>query len=345
LAKKRRPSKTQKRRLLACLEEPAERLISPNTVLKWSRMLQAAFHRVNRSAGKKCVRGVVPEAKLLTENPWAQFTWIEGTEKEIQHFDADELLGFLSYLEERWQGVPAALLATKVLLWSCCRKAEVAGLKWGAGRVLTSERRVVLASECSLTADCCVAVQGKPIVAAEVHFEVIGKWGVERWFRIPEPLYRELLAHRTDSPFVFAAYSKQITTVHGENLGCLKKIRPEFDPSNFGRWLYERVKDWAVIQSRADAYLHIFRKTGLQFTHDGEEEEVSKRVADDAGVSEAVLLGSYVKPKLWRKSNRTFGRLLASLPPTVASRYGYVEDERSRLDRQLAPNGFLGHDH
>jgi hypothetical protein len=105
------------------------------------------------------------------------------------------------------------------------------------------------------------------------------------------------------------------------------------------------VKDWAVIQSRADAYLHIFRKTGLQFTHDGEEEEVSKRVADDAGVSEAVLLGSYVKPKLWRKSNRTFGRLLASLPPTVASRYGYVEDERSRLDRQLAPNGFLGHDH
>src|SRR5205807_1893193 len=73
---KRRPSKTQQRRLLAGRAEPAERLISPNTVLKWSRTLQAAFQRVNRSAGKKCVRGVVAEAKLITENPWAQFTWI-----------------------------------------------------------------------------------------------------------------------------------------------------------------------------------------------------------------------------------------------------------------------------
>jgi hypothetical protein len=334
-SKKRRLSKTQKRRLLAGQEEPTERLIRPNTVLKWSRMLQAAFNRVNRSAGKKCVRGVVPVAKLLRENPWAQFTWIEGTEKEIQHFDTGELLGFLSYLEERWQGVPVALLATKVLLWSCCRKTEVAGLKWEGGRVFTNERQVVLASECSLTADHCVAVQGKPAVVAEVHFEVVGKWGVERWFRIPQPLFRELLANRTDSPFVFAAYSEQIATVHAENVGCLKKIRPDFDLKNFGRWLYERMKDWAVTQPRGDAYLHIFRKTGLQFTHDGEEEEVSKRVADDAGVSEAVLLGSYVKPKLWRKSNRTFRRLLASLPPAVASRYGHIEDERTRLERQL----------
>ena len=145
-----------------------------------------------------------------------------------------------------------------------------------------------------------------------------------------------MLAHRTDCPFVFAAYSEQITTVHAGNVGCLKKIRPDFDPSYFGRWLYERVKDWAVTPTRRDAYLHIFRKTGLQFTHDGEEEEVSKRVADDAGVSEAVLIGSYVKPKLWRKSNRTFRRLLASLPPAVASKYGHVEDERARLERPLA---------
>jgi hypothetical protein len=88
-------------------------------VLKWLRTLHAAFQRINRSAGRKCVRGVVPEGKLLTENPWAQFTWIEGTKKEIQHFDADELIGFLKYLKEQWQGVPVALLATQVMLWSC----------------------------------------------------------------------------------------------------------------------------------------------------------------------------------------------------------------------------------
>jgi hypothetical protein len=115
----------------------------------------------------------------------------------------------------------------------------------------------------------------------------------------------------------------------------LKKIRPDFDPNNFGRWLFERVKDWAVTQPRGDVYLHIFRKTGRQFTHDGEEEETSKRVADDVGVSEAVLLGHYVKPKLWEKSNRTFRSLLTSLPPAVASRYGYIEGEYARLERQL----------
>src|SRR5262249_6534307 len=43
--------------------DEAER-ISPNTVLKWSRALQAAFQRANRNAGKKCVRGVVPQSKL-----------------------------------------------------------------------------------------------------------------------------------------------------------------------------------------------------------------------------------------------------------------------------------------
>jgi hypothetical protein len=123
--------------------------------------------------------------------------WIE---KEIQHFDADELLGFLRYLEEWWQGVPVALLATKVVLWSCCRKSEVAGLTWEVGRVFTSDHQVVSASDCSLTAERCFSVQVKPVVIAESHFEIVGKWGVERWFRIPEPLYRELLARKNGQP-------------------------------------------------------------------------------------------------------------------------------------------------
>ena len=307
LPKKGRLSKTRQRQLLAGKEETDEQNISPNTVLKWSRMLQASFERVNQNAGKKCVRGVVPEKKLLSTNPWRQFTWIEGTETPIQHFDADELLSILSYLEQKWPKVPVAVIAIKMLLWSCCRKLEVAGLKWVNLR----------------------------LVEKQVHFEIVGKWGVERWFRIPELLYEQLLMYKTDSPFVFAAYVDQINEVHAGNPGCLKKIRHEFTATNYGRWLYERVKDWAATQPRDMSYLHIFRKTSLQFSHDGED-EVSKRVASDAGVSESVLLSHYVKPKLWRKSNRTFRRLLASLPPTVASRYGYAEDERALLERQLS---------
>ena len=45
-------------------------LLSPNTVLKWSRSLMAAFERANRNAARRrCVRGVVEVGKLLTSNP------------------------------------------------------------------------------------------------------------------------------------------------------------------------------------------------------------------------------------------------------------------------------------
>jgi len=149
--------------------------ISPNTVLKWSRCLQSSFERANRSAGKKCVRGVVDDGKLLTSNPWTQFTWIEGTKAAIRQFDGDELLGLLGHLDAAWGGVPVASAAIKVFLWSGCRKLEIAGLTWDMLRA----------------------------VGEEVHFEVVGKWGVERWFRIPGRLHRRPLRlrrlHRADT--------------------------------------------------------------------------------------------------------------------------------------------------
>lgn len=169
-------------------------------------MRQSAFERANRLAGKKCVRGVVDEKKLLIANPWTQFTWIEGREKTFRHFDAGEFCSFLEFLDQNWSGVPVASLAAKMLLWSCCRKSEIAGLRWDDLRLMGSE----------------------------VHFEVEGKWGVERCFRIPRPLYEGLLTHRCESPFVFGAYTRQIASVHAENPGCLQKIKEEFAPGILG---------------------------------------------------------------------------------------------------------------
>ncbi len=93
--------------------------------------------------------------------------------------------------------------------------------------------------------------------------------------------------------------------------------------------------EWSESHPDGKAYVHVFRKTALQMALDGEEEEASHKVAKDAGVTEGVLLGHYAIPKLWRKSNRTYNRILTSLLPEVAQRYGYVEDEWVRLDRQL----------
>jgi integrase len=282
--------------------------LSPNTVLKWSRSLLAAFERANRNAGRKCVRGVVGEKRLLMSNPWSQFTWIDGLARPKRRFTGEELLSLLDHLETSWSGVGVGPVAAKVFLWSGCRKSEIAGLTW------EMERKV----------------------GREVHFEIVGKHGVRRWFRIPEAVHRELLAVKTDSQFVFAAYSDQIQQVHQDRPGTLKKIRREFDSENFADWFYRRVKEWSEGSPNGRAYVHHFRKTTLQQARRGED--INRRVAEDARVGEAVMMTSYVTEEdeeLRHRSNRTFWRIVASLPLDVARRYGYVESATDRLEQQL----------
>ena len=102
------------------------------------------------------------------------------------------------------------------------------------------------------------------IVSGEYHFHVVAKWGIEKWFRIPEAVYRELLAFRTDSPFVFAACMDQLRRFHAHNPNWLRSIGDEFSPVNFGRWIYSRVKDWSATNPKGKAFVHVFRKTTLQ---------------------------------------------------------------------------------
>ncbi|OAI41509.1 hypothetical protein AYO40_00300 [Planctomycetaceae bacterium SCGC AG-212-D15] len=263
--------------------------LSANTILKWSRSLQAAFERANRNAGRrKCVRGVVDVEKLLTANPWNQFNWIGGVQQPIRQFDSEELLALLTFLETEWKDVPLGALAAKVFLWSSARRLEVAGLQWFQVRV----------------------------AANEYHFQIIGKWGVERWFRLPEALYQELLAYRTDSPFVFADYNEQIRRRHADKPGTVKKITEEFEPKNFGRWFYERIKEWSQSSAKGRAFVHVFRKTTLQHARRGED--INRQVAADARVGESVLMTNYVKEtdeEMRQRSNRTFNRIMASLSP------------------------------
>jgi integrase len=284
--------------------------VSPNTVLKWSRALQAAFERANRHAGKKCVRGVVPEAKLLISNPWNQFDWIEGRDKPIRQFDAKEIISLLDYVESRWAGVTVAPLMAKVFLWSACRQQEVAGLKW------SSLRRA----------------------GEEVHFEVVGKWGVERWFRIPFSLYRELEVIRTESSFVFAAYTGQLRRFHERNSRSdnARRVRKEFKPMCLGDWFADRVDDWSASLPNGHAHTHVLRKTTLQYARAGED--VNRQVATDARVGESVMMTSYVKEtdeQQRQASNRTFARILASLPANLAQRCGYVEQPSGSLEESL----------
>ena len=284
--------------------------IRANTVVKWSRVLQAAFQRANRNAGRKCVRGVVSADKLLTENPWMQFTWIAGEDRPIRQFDHNELLSLLDYFERKWAGISVAVLLAKMCLWSQCRRMEITSLTWPQLKN----------------------------VGTEYHFEVVGKWGVEKWFRIPESLYRELLAIKTDSPYVFAAYVPQLRQFYerSHNPWRINMVGAEFNPVNLGDWFHERLVDWSENMPSGRATAHVFRKTSLQYALSGES--ASSRVAADARVSEAVLLRHYAKvtdPERRVQSNRTFARIVASLDPEVAARYGQIPINTDELERRL----------
>ena len=284
--------------------------LSPNTVRKWIVALQAAFDRANRNARKKCVRGVVSESKLLTDNPWTQFTWIKGTQKPIRHFDLDELRGLIEWFAAEWSSVSVAQAFIKVSLWSWARRSEVSNLKW------SDERRIE--SEC--------------------HFRSEGKWGVVKWFRIPGKLRDELEGLRCDSDFIFGDFPRQLREHHRQYRGnrTAEMVRKEFAPYNLGEWMYRQVVNWSEANGNEGAYLHVFRKTGLQFALSGEQ--AKQEVAKDARITASVMAASYAQEfdeELWHKSNRTFRRILSSIPVDVAALYGYEETPADRLMEQL----------
>ena len=273
-------------------------LLSPTTVEKWSRGLQAAFERANRNAGKKCVRGVVDENQLLKSNPWQQFTWIEKRKRPIRQFNDHELISILDYFKDRWLLVPIAAVAIKVCFWTWTRVYELVNLKWEDLRV----------------------------VGKEHHFRIIGKQGIEKWARIPNELYSELASFRSKSQFVLAAYTDQLRFHHlqGANPLFASNVSKEFQPQLLIDWLQARIKNWAEAGGHPHAYPHVFRKTALKRARLGEGRLAE--IAVDAKLSASVLVSNYAPDddELMRQaSNRMFVRLIEGLPEQVALRYGY----------------------
>ncbi len=203
----------------------------------------------------------------------------------------------------------------KVHIWSACRREEVAGLRWDDLRQITDD---------------------------EIHFDVTGKWSVRRWFRIPPQLHRELRANRSGNPvnrpFVFGGLLEQVSQFHlkGKRPWMADWIKQDFDRYNVGRWFYERVRSWSSALPSGNAYTHIFRKTTLQYARQGED--INRQVAQDASVTTSVMMTSYVTERdeeFRQRSNRFFARIAASLAPTVAARYGYIETPTDALKRRL----------
>ena len=100
--------------------------------------------------------------------------------------------------------------------------------------------------------------------------------------------------------------------------------------------MYRQISKWSKSLPNGSAYLHVFRKTTLQYAVTAGN--VEQEVADDASVSPSVLMTNYARladQELRHKSNRTFQRIRSSLPLEVAIRYGWTEKPGDSLIQQL----------
>jgi integrase len=196
--------------------------------------------------------------------------------------------------------VPAASLFAQLSLWIWARRAEVAGLTWDKLR----------------------------IVGDEYHFDIIGKWGIRKWARIPPRLYEELIKRKTNSPYVFGGFPLQLRRHFKQTRpGMEKAVNRHYSPEALGWWFNGKLEAWAKATGRPHASHHSFRKTALQFARIGEDR--NEAVALDARISRSVMVRNYVDDSddvMRLRSNRTFYRLVAGLTPEVAQRYGYQPD-------------------
>ncbi len=185
---------------------------------------------------------------------------------------------------------------------------------------------------------CCSLVSISEVRQGIGDLGVFRKWAVKKWFRIPGGLYQDLVALKTDNPYVFAAYTAQLRRFYeeGSRPWLAKLVGEPFVPELVGDWIHNCLAAWSQTLPKGRATAHVFRKTSLQHARSGED--VNRRVAEDARVSKAVMMTHYVtesSEELRSKSSRTYGRILASLAPTVATKYDHVEGVADDLEQRL----------
>ena len=103
-----------------------------------------------------------------------------------------------------------------------------------------------------------------------------------------------------------------------------QRIGTQYSPTAFADWFHDKIVEWSDSAPNGHATQHAFRKTGLQLAYRGGLADTM--IATDASITESVMHGHYVDEmdeELLLKSNRTFDRIVSSLPAEVAERYGY----------------------
>ena len=240
-----------------------------STVNKWFDQLKAALSRC------MSINGIVPTNRLLQSNPFDQYPkklWCKARPKTKRVFTEPQLLSLLESV------APVARLALQSFFWSGCRRTEIASMVWSNLRVIDGE----------------------------AHWYIRGKHAIERWWRMPAGLLAELESLRTESDWVFAAYSTK-----------------PFAVSTFGRWIYRAVKRWSASKSDGGDYLHATRATALNAIRRGKRSD--RTVAADACVTSQVADRHYLidgDDDMRAASNRVFDAIGLAVSAELAAAFG-----------------------
>lgn len=242
------------------------------TVRKTMAHMSASFNRCRVTAGKKCVRGVVAKEKLITVNPFEEVRWVEADDPEPRQFSREELKQFLAW---KWVGgCPTVALFAKASLWSCGRITEMTELRWDW---IDDEGYVTIPDDSA-------------------------KWGKGKVIRLPAKLLSQIREHRNGSHLVWAGYVDELrayhqTDGHRASAHKLKDFAPVRLRVCFQKW----IKEWAGSVKAPGLSHHAFRRTGLQWSREGQLRSSEGQYAKALNVSREVADTHYTrKPQhLW----------------------------------------------
>lgn len=284
------------------------------TIHKTLAHMSASFNRCRPSAGKRCVRGVVPAEKLLEVNPFEEVQWVEVKAPNPRQFSPTELKAFLNW--KYLASCPLIGLFAKVSLWSCGRIEEMTELRWA-----------------------WIDAEGYMSIPDD-H----AKWGKGKTVRIPHSLLTELERFKTNGMYVWSGYAEQLrlyhrTEGHHGSAHRVKEFTPERLRGVFQKWIGE----WSKAHAEGLSH-HAFRRTALQWSREGQLRSTESKFAKAVNLSLAVAEQNYTtKPeRLWADltyrniageigGDQELARLMGL--GTVDSPSASIETVRSALDK------------
>jgi len=257
---------------------------SASTVWKTMAHMSSSFNRCRISAGKRCVRGVVDQSKLLMVNAFEEVNWIEPTQPRKLQFSREGLKAFLAWAY--LAGCPLLSLFAKVSLWARGRIEEMSELGWD-----------------------WIDDQGYVGIPDEQ-----AKWGKGKLVKIPLLLVEELRRYRGSGPFVWERYVEQVRDYH-RNTGHLASAHKmlDFSPARLKVHFQKQIQRWAKTSENVGLSHHAFRRTGLQWSREGQLRMYEAEYAKSSNLSLGVADSYYTRDPRHLRADIVFRSIAGEL--------------------------------